>query len=246
MFNRKSVLLFNFILMVTPVFPSLSQAQEAENDLEAQLKQLEVLRQSGQFTEEELTAAKEKILGGVTKSPVTGLQIDGEYLVTFQEVSSSIRGEFDWLMPRQQPFGERSFGTKLWVIKRKGEQVNVDEYVYINNLNLDSLSDIMDSTKYLPTKQFVRKLPITKSVVDAQVARIQFSERSRALDGSITVDTTSLALRDNGSDGFAGEYKRTIVFQGSAAGNVPMVSQGTISLVRNIEDTNSKGADPDF
>jgi len=242
MSKQKNIFLFYLILMITIAFQSVSYAQEKQNELELRLKKLEVLRQSGLFTEEELLVAKKKILENVTKPTATVFQIGGEYLVTFQELANNQHSMYDWITPGQRPFDEMSLGTMLWVIKQEGEQVNIDEYVYIEN----TAQDWLDFTKSGPTKQFIRKLPITKVVIDEQIARIRYSDRSRASDGSIRVDTTSFALRDNGNDGFLGEYERTIAFQGSSSGSFTGVSQGTISLVRNIEDTNSKGADLDF
>lgn len=243
MFNRKFIFLSYLILMLTLIFPAVNYAQEQQNDLESRLKQLDFLRQSGQFTEEELSAAKKKILESVTKLPATVLQIDGAYLVSFQELSNNTKSMDDLFMPGQKPLGEEmSVGTKLWVIKQEGEQVNIDEYIYIEM----SMEDMMDLTKSGPTKQFVQKLPITKVVIDGQIARIRYSERSRAPDGSIMINTTSLALRDNGKDGFSGEYERTIEFHGGSLGSFPMVAKGTISLIRDIEDNNSNATDLNF
>jgi len=156
-------------------------------------------------------------------------------MVSFQKF---INNTNDLIMPGQQPFDEMTLGAKLWVIKQAGDQVAIDEYVYI--------ADFMNRAESGPAKTFLRKLPIVKVVIDDEVVRIRYSERSRAPDGSIMVNTASLALRKDGNDGLAGEYERTIDFQGSSMGGPPMVSRGAVTLVRNLEDNRSRSSDLDF
>jgi len=228
-----------FVFVAAVVCSNNGDAQEMQNDIEARLEQLKKLQKTGVYSAEEIAAAKKDLLLRLTNPTPKTLQIAGEYLVRFQESEMSryrnarLRGGALGGGLDQDTFCDDQMGTKVWVLKQNGDVVQIDEYVYYQDAPCDADLSALDGG---PQKQFVRRLPITKVVVDSDVVRIRYITRFRSLDGRIAVDTTSLAVRDDGSGQLSGEYERAMSIEPAGTWDRPMVAKGNVTLLRNLED----------
>ena len=185
------------LLLSAPAYP-----KDRQTDLAARLKQSQELQENSRYSAKEIAAAKRRLIQSGTAAR-TNLRIRGEYLLKFEESARSMaenaaaQGRMLFGVGDEDTLGEAALGTKVWIIAQDGQQLEIKEYLYRNPLLSPRVQPSLDH----PKKYFVRKLPIMGVLVGEDVARIRYVAKSRSFDGRIVVDTTTVALRDDGTGG---------------------------------------------